>query len=179
LSDKHILRQIEKRLEFIERVLYRAIHLVPATKILILGDNMTPAFALTAGAPPITVTLVPLPPGSVFASPADLELTSDDPDVVIVEHPGDSTGTMFDVSTPATDTETEMHLDATGLAPNAVAGGAPVAIAGAILVTIAPAVSTAPPAQGIGINLDTPAAPAQAVPAAAVKGQNARAAARP
>ena len=117
----------------------------PATQILIHGGHM--GLNITAGAAALLVQLIPLPSGSVFDSPADLELTADDPNVVIAPAPGDTTGTMFAVSTPASDTATSCNLDATGLA-----GG--VQISGTALLTITPATAPPPPpnpATSIGI----------------------------
>ena len=103
--------------------------------------------SITAGLGPLLVQLVPLPSGSQFDSPADLELTADDPNVLIAAAPGDTTGTLFNVSTPASDTATSFNLDATGLA-----GG--VQISGTAPVTILPATTPPPPpnpATSIGI----------------------------
>ena len=128
---------------------------------------------IVAGGAALLVQLIPLPSGTVFDSPADLELTADDPAVVVVPAPGDTTGTLFAVSAPASDTNTSCNLDATGLA-----GGVP--IAGTVNVPIQAAPPPPPtPATSIGIVAAPPAASAAApqVAAAAAPGKQ-RAAAK-
>lgn len=108
--------------------------------------------SVTAGGALLAVQLIPLPSGSTFASPASLALVADDPAVVTVPDPADTTGTVFDVTAPATDTNASFNLNATGLAPSPTPGEAPVAITGTAQVTIVPAPPPSlPPAQSIGI----------------------------
>jgi hypothetical protein len=136
-------------------------YLVPAAQILILerGGN-TMSLSVTAGGALLAVQIIPLPAGSVLASPADLELTASDPLVEIVPDPNDTTGTIFDVTVPASDTNTSFTLNATGLAPNATPGGAPVPISGSAVVEIVqPAPPPPIPATSLGIVEVTPPTP--------------------
>jgi hypothetical protein len=152
-------RKISEKLEEILRIVRRRFReFKPARSILIHGGNMS--LGITAGGALLTVQLIPLPSGAVFDSPADLELTSDDPNVVIAANPTDTTGTLFDVSTPASDTATSANLDATGLA-----GG--VQIEGTALLTITPAAAQAATSIGIvAAPLAAPAALRRTAPAA-------------
>lgn len=130
----------------------------PASKILIYGEN-TMGLNVTAGAAALLVQLVPLPSGTQFDSPADLELTCDDAAVTIAPQAGDTTGTLFTVTVQASDANTTALLDATGLA-----GGKQ--ISGTATLTITPATPANPnPATSIGI-VAAPVAPATAAPAA-------------
>ena len=159
-GEKHQLREIhamlEEVLDFLKEHFGR-----PAEQILIYGGNM--GLSITAGLGPLLVQLVPLPSGSQFDSPADLELTADDPNVVIAAAPGDTTGTLFNVSTPASDTATSFNLNATGLG-----GGA--SISGTAPVTILPATTPPPPpnpATSIGIAAALPSGQAATATATA------------
>lgn len=135
---KETNRLLEDILRFLRRRFGHAEHIKIST-----GGTM--GLSITAGAAALLVQLIPLPSGTVFDSPADLELTCDDPNVVIAENASDPTGTTFNVSTPATDTATSANLNATGLA-----GG--VQVAGTAQLTILPAAPPpAPPATSIGI----------------------------
>lgn len=100
-------------------------------------------FSVQAGGPPAVIQLIPLPSGSVFDTPADLALTASDAAVQITPNPGDTTGTEFAVTVPASDTNTTFTLNATGLA-----GG--VQITGSQVMTIIPAVTPPTPATSIG-----------------------------
>jgi hypothetical protein len=131
MSEKHELKGIEHWLERIFHLLERRFGLKPATQILIIGENMA-QINLVPGGAVVPVQLVPLPSGSVFDSPADLVLTCDDSAVVIVPHPGDTTGSVFDVSAPASDLNTSANLDATALAGGKqIAGSVAISIGGA------------------------------------------------
>ena len=149
---KERLALVEAKLNHVERLERRILNVLeflfgnrpaPAFQILIYGGPM--GLSITAGLAPLLVQLVPLPSGSVFDSPANLALTCDDPNVVIAPADGDATGTLFNVSTPASDTATSANLNATGLA-----GG--VQISGTAVLTIVPAPPPPPvPATSIGI----------------------------
>jgi hypothetical protein len=148
VSEKEI-RGIEKALWELVGLLRKAFHTKPATQILILGGNMSAnGLNVLAGGPPLTIQLIPLPSGSQFDSPADLDPVIDDSNASIAPHPGDLTGTLFDVSTPASDTNTVINVDATGLA-----GGKQ--ISGTAQISITPASTPPPPppnpATSIGI----------------------------
>lgn len=186
MSDREKLRKVEieiRRLARLIEIFLLRIGVRPARQILILGgNNMTNPFALIAGAPPISVQLIPLPSGSVFATPADLELTSDDGDVVIAPDTTDLSGASFLVSIPASTLSTGGNLDATGLAPNADPTQTPVQVSGTIAFTVTPAVIPPPPvvpATSIGFQ-QKGAAPASTAPvtAAAAATGNAKAPAK-
>jgi hypothetical protein len=175
---KHFHRIYELFTE-LEAFLYQllASHPRPAKSLLLVdleANRMsTSAFALVAGGPPILVQLVPLPAGSIFASPADLELTADDPEIVIEPNPGDTTGSQFLVSAPESDPGTTFNLDATGLAPGANPGDPPVQISGTQQVTVAAVAPPPPPAPATSIGFQmldqaTSASPATTAAATAV-----------
>jgi hypothetical protein len=120
----------------------------PATQILIIriGDNQMPTnFSVQAGGAPAVVQFIPLPSGSVFATPLSFAPVADDSNVSIVPNPGDTTGTEFQITVPASDTAAGFNLSVSGPLG---AGGA--SISGSQAWTIIPAVVVPPPATSIG-----------------------------
>jgi hypothetical protein len=110
-----------------------------------IGENMATNFSVQAGGAPAVVQFIPLPSGSVFATPLSFVPVADDPNVVIAPNPGDTTGTEFSLTVPASDTATSFNLSVTGPLG---AGGA--SISGTQLWTILPAVVVPPAATSIG-----------------------------
>ena len=100
-----------------------------------IGDTMATNFSVQAGGPPAIVQFIPLPSGSVFFSPASFVPVADDPNVVFAPNPGDTTGTEFTVTVPASDTAVSFNLGVSG--PDGAAGAS---ISGTQLWTIIPAV---------------------------------------
>src|SRR5271170_7626116 len=109
------------------------------------GERMPTNFSVQAGGPPAVVQFIPLPSGSVFFAPTSFTPTSDDPNVVIVANPGDTTGTEFQITVPASDTATSFNLGVSG--PDGASGAT---ISGTQLWTIIPAVVVPPAATSIG-----------------------------
>ena len=186
-SDREKLRKLEIELHRVARLielLLLRIGVKPATQILILGGNNMNPFSLLAGGLPISIQLVPLPSGSIFATPADLELTADDSDVVIAPDTSDPSGASFLISIPASTAAPSFNLDATGLAPNNDPTQPPVSVSGTVEVTVTPAAPPPPPpgtgATSIGfqLNASQPSAPAAPVTAAASLGGHAKAPAK-
>lgn len=161
------LQQVRDSIDRLRVVFERHFGLRRATKILIYGDDKM-GLVITAGAGALLVQLIPLPGNSVFDSPADLELTADDPNVVIAENAADSTGTTFNVSTPGSDTATSCNLDATGLAAGKQ-------VSGTAILTILPAAPPPPPppppATSIGIIAAPPVEQAAKATATAAPGK--------
>jgi hypothetical protein len=106
---------------------------------------MATNFSVQAGGAPAVVQFIPLPSGSVFNSPASFLPTADDPNVVFAPNPGDTTGTEFTITVPATDTATSFNLGVSG--PDGAAGAV---ISGTQLWMIIPAVVIPPAATSIG-----------------------------
>ena len=106
---------------------------------------MATNFSVQAGGAPAVVQFIPLPAGSVFFSPTSFTPTADDPNVVIVPNPGDTTGTEFQITVPATDTATGFNLAVSG--PDGAAGAT---ISGTQAWTITPAVTPPTLATSIG-----------------------------
>lgn len=96
---------------------------------------MATNFSVQAGGPPAVVQFIPLPSGSVFFTPTSFVPVADDPAVVIAPNPGDTTGTEFSLTVPASDTKTSFNLAVTG--PDGAAGAT---ISGTQAWTILPAV---------------------------------------
>ena len=119
----------------------------PAAQILgiRIGDKMPTDFSVQAGGAPAVVQFIPLPSGSVFATPLSFSPVPDDPNVVVAPNPGDTTGTEFTLTVPASDTATSLNLAVSGPLG---AGGA--TISGTQAWTIIPAVVVPPPATSIG-----------------------------
>lgn len=102
-------------------------------------------FSVQAGGPPAVVQFIPLPSGSVFASPLSFAPTADDPSVVLAANPGDTTGTEWQITVPASDTNTSFNLAVTG-----PVGASGATISGTQAWTIIPAVVVPPAATSIG-----------------------------
>jgi hypothetical protein len=111
-----------------------------------LGANQMPTdFSIQAGGAPAVVQFIPLPSGSVFALPLIFNPVADDPNVQIAPNPGDTTGTEFALTVPATDTATSFNLAVSG-----PLGAANAMISGTQAWTIIPAVAPPVPATSIG-----------------------------
>lgn len=125
----------------------------PAAQIAlhVEGKKMaTNPFTLVAGGGATVVTLLPLPSGSSFASPPNASITADDPNVVIEPNPGDTTGLVFAVSTPASDTATETNLTATAMSSSGSE------VSGSQEFAIQPAAPVVTPATSVGFSAVPP-----------------------
>ena len=137
----------------------------PASQILIYGGTM--GLSIVAGGAALLVQLIPLPSGSVFDSPANLALTCDNAGVVVAPESGDTTGTMFNVSAPASVAPGTANLNATGLAGGQqITGTAPLTItaeapppATSIGIVAASGAAAPPPAAAAKVALDASGAP--------------------
>jgi hypothetical protein len=137
---RHILHTERRILKILE-----ASHSAQSIGQIQIGATMPTNFSVQAGGAPAVVQFIPLPQGSVFATPTSFVPTATDPAVVIAPNPGDTTGTEFTLTVPASDTNTTFTLNVTG--PDG-AGGA--TISGSQAWTIIPAVVVPPPATSIG-----------------------------
>lgn len=106
---------------------------------------MATNFSVQAGGPPAVVQFIPTPSGSSFFTPTSFVPVADDPAVQIVPNPGDTTGTEFQITVPASDTSTSFNLAVNG--PDGAAGAN---ISGTQAWTIVPAVVPPNFATGIG-----------------------------
>lgn len=141
------LYHIEELLEDIRHLLRQLLRFKFATQIgqIQIGGNMATNFSVQAGGPPAVVQFIPLPSGSVFFTPTSFAPTADDPAVVIVPNPGDTTGTEFQITVPASDTNTSFNLAVSG--PDGAAGAT---ISGTQPWAILPAVTPPVLATSIG-----------------------------
>ena len=117
-SIAHSLREISHVLRHL--VLH---HPQPATQILIIriGDDKMPTdFSVQAGGAPAVVQFIPLPSGSSFFTPTSFVPVADDPAVQISPNPGDTTGTEFQITVPASDANAGFNLSVSG--PDGAAG---------------------------------------------------------
>ena len=106
---------------------------------------MATNFSVQAGGAPAVVQFIPLPQGSVFATPLSFTPVADDPAVQIAPNPGDTTGTEYAITVPASDTNTSFNLSVSG--PLGAAGAT---INGTQAWTIIPAAVVPPAATSIG-----------------------------
>jgi hypothetical protein len=148
-------KETNRLLEDILRFLRRRFGHAESLKIVPTGGTMS--LGITAGGALLLVQVIPLPGGSILDSPPNIALTCDDSNVVIAAEAGDTTGTLFNVSTPATDTATSANLSATGLA-----GGQKIS-SGPIPLAISPG---APPPPVFATSLGIVAAPVASAPTA-------------
>ena|ERR1700729_2978022 len=109
-------------------------------QLQIPGENMATNFSVQAGGVPSVVQFIPQPSGSVFFTPTSFVPVADDPAVTFAPNPGDTTGTEFTVTVPASDTNTSFNLGVSG--PDGAAGAS---ISGTQLWTIIPSVVPPPP----------------------------------
>jgi hypothetical protein len=140
LPESRLLRHI---LHYVRKIYHEMRKADFATEIgqIQIGENMATNFSVQAGGAPAVVQFIPLPSGSVFATPASFVPTADDPAITFAPNPGDTTGTEFTVTAPASDTNTSFNLAVSG--PNGASGAT---ISGTQLWTIIPSVTPPPPA---------------------------------